>query len=164
MVALALAVSPRPAPAAPQKTPLDIEADRLDFDRKAGVARFEGSVRAKQGDFSLRCEHLVATYATGGELRTLTMDGGVALTAEGVSARSETAQFDARTGELVLLGQPELFRGQDHLTGERIRLWPETGRVLVEKARGSVLLPRLRPVLPTGAEAAPAPPNAAHAP
>ena len=130
---------------AAEKTPLEIRADRLDFDRKAGVARFEGSVEAHQADLSLRCQRLTATYDTAGELRTLVVEGGLSLTAEGLTARAERADFDQRTGEMTLTGQPELIRGADRLSGERIRFWPETGRIVIEKARGSVLLPRLRP-------------------
>jgi lipopolysaccharide transport protein LptA len=134
-----------------EPVPLDIRAERLDFDRKAGLARFEGDVVARQGDFELRCARLVATYAGGGEVETVTIDGGLTLTAEGFTARAEQATLDRRTGEMRLTGHPELVRGADRLEGERILFWPETGRVVVEKARGRVQLPKLRPpVVPHG--------------
>jgi lipopolysaccharide transport protein LptA len=136
-----------------EPVPLDIRAERLDFDRKAGLARFEGDVVARQGDFELRCARLVATYASGGEVETVTIDGGLTLTAEGFTARADQATLDRRTGEMRLMGHPQLDRGADHLEGERILFWPETGRVVVEKARGRVQLPRLRP---PGAPTAPA--------
>ena len=77
--------------------------------------------------------------------------GGLTLTAEGFTARAEQATLDRRTGEMRLTGHPELVRGADRLEGERILFWPETGRVVVEKARGRVQLPKLRPpVVPHG--------------
>lgn len=140
-----------PLAAVAEPVPLDIRAERLDFDRKAGLARFEGDVVARQGDFELRCARLVATYASGGEVETVTIDGGLTLTAEGFTARAEQATLDRRTGEMRLMGHPELVRGADRLEGDRILFWPETGRVVVEKARGRVQLPKLRPpVVPHG--------------
>lgn len=140
-----------PLVAVAEPVPLDIRAERLDFDRKAGLARFEGDVVARQGDFELRCARLVATYASGGEVETVTIDGGLTLTAEGFTARAEQATLDRRTGEMRLMGHPELVRGADRLEGDRILFWPETGRVVVEKARGRVQLPKLRPpVVPHG--------------
>lgn len=142
-----------PTPAGGEPVPLDIRAEQLDFDRKAGVARFVGDVQARQGDFELRCARLVATYAADGQIETVTIEGGLTLTADGLTARAEQATLDRRTGEMLLTGHPELARGADRLAGDRIRFWPESGRVVVEKARGRVALPRLRPILPGGAPA-----------
>ena len=49
-------------------TPIEVEAARMEFDRKAGVARFEGEVRVRQADLELRCARLTATYSKAGEV------------------------------------------------------------------------------------------------
>jgi lipopolysaccharide transport protein LptA len=131
--------------------PLEIEAARMEFDRKGGVARFEGEVRARQADLELRCARLTATYSKAGEVLTLQIEGGLTVTFDpqaGLTARAERATLDRTTGEMALSGSPEVVRGKDRLRGERIVLFTATGRVVVEGARGVVHLPRLRPELP----------------
>lgn len=94
--------------------PLDIQADRLELDQKAGVARFEGNVVARQESLELRCDRLTAHYDDAGAVK-----------------------------ELIAEGNPQVRRGDDVLTGERIRLLPQEGRLVVEKARGRLNVPRL---------------------
>ncbi|MCK6571049.1 hypothetical protein L6V77_08040 [Myxococcota bacterium] len=132
-------------------TPIEVEAARMEFDRKAGVARFEGEVRVRQADLELRCARLTATYSKAGEVRTLEIEGGLTVTLDaqaGLTARAARATLDRATGELKLSGEPEVVRGKDRLRGEHIVLFTETGRIVVEGARGVVHLPRLRPTLP----------------
>jgi lipopolysaccharide export system protein LptA len=116
--------------------PLDIQADRLDFDRVKNTATFEGNVQLKRNDLTLTCDRLTATWTPDGALTGLDLQGHLTLKSATLEARAERARLTDPQGELLLTGQPELTRGPDRLTGELIRVWPETGRVVIEKARG----------------------------
>lgn len=133
------AVNPTPD----AEAPLDIRADRLEIDQRAGLARFSGQVTARQGALELRCAALVARYRADGEIDRLDAEGGVEVQAEDWRARAERVRFDRAKGALELSGSPRLWRGDDLLQGERITVWPREQRLVVEQARGRMQVPRL---------------------
>lgn len=143
---LLIALLAPPAPAAPptpsDTAPLDIKADRLALDRKAGTATFEGAVEVRQGPLVLRCATLSATYADG-EIATLTAEGPVEVRGEDWIARAARARYARQSGRLELTGDPHIERDGDVLRGERVLIWPADERLVVEKARGRVRAPRL---------------------
>lgn len=142
-VLLLLALVAAPGVRAAEQAPLDVRADRVELDQRAGVARFEGGVVARQDAVELRCERLTARYGESGEVTAVVAEGGVRVTSERLAATAERARFDRAAGVLVLTGEPEVRRGDDRLRGETIRIWPEAGRVVVEKARGRITVPRI---------------------
>jgi len=150
-VAFTLGLAMLPGASRAENVPIEVEAARMEFDRKAGVARFEGEVRVRQADLELRCARLTANYSKAGEVRTLEIEGGLTVTLDaqaGLTARAARATLDRETGELRLAGEPEVVRGKDRLRGQSIVLFIETGRIVVEGARGVVHLPKPRPTLP----------------
>lgn len=153
LLLLALLAPPAPATKTPAAkapatkiaaptAPLDIRADRLELDRKAGTARFSGAVEVAQGRLVLRCAALSASYAEG-EVVSLVAEGGVEVRGEDWVARAERANYDREAGLLTLAGDPRIERGTDVLRGERVLLWPDDERLVVEQARGRVNAPRL---------------------
>lgn len=131
------------APPAPLDTaPLDIKADRLALDRKAGTATFRGAVEVRQGALVLRCATLSATYADG-EIATLTAEGPVEVRGDDWIARAAHARYARDTGRLELTGDPHIERDGDVLRGARVLLWPAEERLVIEQARGRVRAPRL---------------------
>lgn len=122
--------------------PVDIRADRLELDQKAGTARFEGAVQVAQGKLTLRCAALDARYADG-RVVALTATGGVTLTGEGWTAGASRAEWDRAQGRLVLTGDPRIERGGDTLRGARVVVWPDDERVVIEQARGRLTVPPL---------------------
>lgn len=133
--------------APPTAEPVDIRAARLELDRKAGTARFEGEVVVTQGPLTLRCAALDARYADG-EISALTATGGVSVAGTDWTARAERATWDRREGRLELTGEPRIERGGDVLRGARVLVWPAEERLVVEQARGTLHAPTLRPPTP----------------
>jgi lipopolysaccharide transport protein LptA len=130
---------------------LDIRADRLELDQPGGVARFEGNVVATQDEVELRCARLVARYDAKGEVGEVVAEGDVRVKSRDLAATAARASFDRAAGVLTLTGAPAVTRGPDHVRGETIRLWPDSGRVVVEQARGRLLVPRIaRDTAPPG--------------
>ncbi|MSP70975.1 MAG: hypothetical protein EXR76_02080 [Myxococcales bacterium] len=144
-----------PSLALGEVAPLDVVADTLEYDQKLGLARFVGHVVAKQGGLSFSCTSLTVRYRPDGGLDTLDALGPVTVNSEHVVATAKSATWSAASGLVTLLGSPELRRGDDLLSGERILLHPETGKVTVIRARGQVSAPRFR--LPTSASPGSAP-------
>lgn len=136
---LLLAALLAPPPAA---EPVDIRADRLELDQKAGRARFEGAVQVVQGALTLRCATLAARYADG-RIVSLTAEGTVQLTGDGWTAEARRAEWDRAAGRLVLTGDPRIRRGGDSLRGEKVLVWPDEQRVVIEQARGRITAPPL---------------------
>ncbi len=122
--------------------PLDIRAERMELRQKEGVVRFEGQVVATQEDFTLRCAKLTARYEKGAVVR-LKASGGVEVHSDKLSAKAERVSWSKAAGTLVFEGAPSVTRGGDRLSGKRIVLHPEEGRVVVEQARGTLVAPKL---------------------
>ena len=125
--------------------PLDIRADHLELDQQAGVARFDGDVEVTQDRFRLRCNQLVVRYADDGAVTQLVASGAVQLRAHPFSARAGRAEIDVRQRSIVLTGEPEIRRHNNragnrqvaHLRGDRIKLWPDEGRLTIDQVRGT---------------------------
>ena len=139
----AKAPHPKAAGATARQAPLDIKADRMELDQPRGTVVFEGAVRAAQPGFVLRCVRLRARIGEDGALSSLVAEGPLEVTVGEYVARAGRATYDPETGVLELTGEPEVLRGVDRLRGERVRVWPDAGRVVVEQARGTVSAPAL---------------------
>jgi len=129
--------------------PLDVRADRMELLQKTGLVRFEGHVEATQEQLTLRCETLVARTRKDGEVARLSAEGGVTVIADGLRATAAKAVWERGAGTLVFTGDPRVVRGEDVLSGTRIVLFPEEGRLVVTKARGRLgKVPRIADLAP----------------
>ncbi len=149
--AAAPAAVPAPVPAA-AALPMEIAADRLEVDRKAGRAVFTGAVVATRGELALRCDRLVATYDPEGALETVVAEGRVSLASGRLEATAARADYRESEATIVLEGSLRVTDGKSTLTGERARILLDEERFVVEKARGRLVF-----AAPAkGAKAAPA--------
>ena len=124
---------------APQ-VPTRVEAARLSLDRSERLARFTDDVVVRRGDVVVRGPRMDAHYDAAGQLTHLYLHGGVELRQGDRRAVAENADYDARTREVLLTGDPRLFDRGDVLVGERIAMALDSHEVRVERAHG-----RLRP-------------------
>lgn len=129
---------------APPTAPLDVRADRLEYDQKSGRVRFEGNVQAVQGTLRLTCGRLSARYRADGSLGDLTASGGVQVVQGELSAKAQTATYFQTDQRLELTGDPVVTRGQDRLSGAKIVYWAKDQRLVVSKARGRLNAPVMR--------------------
>ena len=120
--------------------PTRVEASRLALDRSERLARFTDDVVVRRGDVIVRGPRMDAHYDSSGQVTTLVLRGGVELRQGDRRAVAQNADYDARTREVVLTGEPRLFDRGDVLVGERIALALDSHEVRVERAHG-----RLRP-------------------
>jgi lipopolysaccharide transport protein LptA len=125
--------------------PTRVEAVRLSVDRSERVARFTDDVVMRRGDVVVRGPRMDARYDDSGQLTTLYLRGGVEMRQGDRRALAQNADYDARTRELILTGEPRLFDRGDVLVGERIAMTLDSHEVRVERAHG-----RLRPEVHEG--------------
>jgi lipopolysaccharide export system protein LptA len=128
----------------PPTAPLDVRADRLEYDQKSGRVQFEGNVQATQGDLRLTCGRLAARYRADGTLGDLKATGGVQVVQGELTAKARTATYFQADQRLELTGDPVVTRGSDQLRGAKITYWAKEQRLLVSQARGRLQAPVMR--------------------
>ena len=157
------AVSPPADGAAPKKqggeVPLRIAAARLEADQKDGVIIFSGQVKAIYGDSTLYADQLRVYFKTKpeatkgaakppqeksdqsplGDLGAEKIDrivakGNVRMVQEDRVATGDEAIYYKDRDEVVLLGNPQVWRAENTLKGERIIFNLTTNKVLVESS------------------------------
>ena len=120
-----------------RQDPIDIQSDRLEAFNKERKIIFIGNVQARQRDTLILADRLTTFYDEGGsEVDRLIAEGNVRITQEDKVATSDTALFDNRRQIIVLTGDPHLWQGNDELQGEKITVYLDEDRVLVDQARG----------------------------
>lgn len=117
--------------------PLTIEADRLEFDYDNNRLVYRGSVRVRQGDFQLESRTLTILFVRGegaenAELERVVAVGAVQIKQGERRASGRRAVFDQKTRQLILRGNPVLRDGRNEVQGERMTVYLDEGRSVVE--------------------------------
>ena len=120
---------------------VDIKADRVEIDQKKGRVEFSGSVRVSRGSLVISCQTLIARYRKDGTIVGLSIDGQLSVQGQDFSAQAGGGTYEHDTGRLILTGSPKIKRGPHHMIGERIVVFIDDERVVVERARGRLSVP-----------------------
>lgn len=146
-----------PEKKADQETPLHITALRLEADQDKRLITFSGDVKAQYGDSILYTEQLRVFYQPaeskpapagakaeeqksllgdlGGEkIDRIEAEGQVRFVQEDKVAAGQRAIYYRDQEKVVLLGNPQVWRGENNLKGETITLYLKDNRVVVESA------------------------------
>ena len=155
-----LADGAAPKKQGPEKeVPLRITAARLEADQKEGIVIFSGQVKAMYGDATLYSDQLRVYFKTKpeppkgaakppqekaeqsplGDLGAEKIDrivakGNVRMVQEDRVATGDEAIYYKDRDEVVLTGNPQLWRAENTLKGERIIFNLKTKKVLVESS------------------------------
>ena len=117
--------------------PLTIEADQLEFDYDNNRLVYRGSVRVHQGDFQLESRTLTILFVRGegaenAQLERVVAVGAVQIQQGERRASGRRAVFDQKTRQLILRGNPVLRDGRNEVQGERMTVFLDEGRSVVE--------------------------------
>jgi lipopolysaccharide export system protein LptA len=119
--------------------PVAIESDDLEIFDKKHVAYWIGHVKAKSGTTDISCNRLTAHYAKSQsqekEITTIECVGNAEVQDGDKWARGERADFDNRTGVLVVTGSPEAKQGTTHVRGTKVIFYRAKDNIKVENAR-----------------------------
>ena len=142
----ALALLPAAAPVDARESdlsePVDVSADRSEFDERAGTQVLEGNVDIRQGTLRIRADRIEIRLEDG---RLSAIDGAGSPirfeqeddAGEPMRGEARSIRYDAVAGNLVLEGGATLSRPKQRLASERITFDARTQRVTAEGGPGA---------------------------
>jgi lipopolysaccharide export system protein LptA len=137
------------------KEPIVVTSDRLEYDYKSNVVVYRGGVLATQGQLKITSDTLTVTFADGSG-GTAAPQGGLALGAGSARLREIVAEgsvriedgtrlatggravFDQTNRTLVLSENPMLRDGPNEVGGDRVIVYLDEDRSVVEGGRKRV--------------------------
>ena len=123
--------------------PIVIKSQRLEMNNMLKVVTFTGDVKANYDNFIIDCDKMIAYYVDMPsqqvkEKKTLNIDKIIAMgnviinRAEGGVATADEATYDQEFERLILTGNPTVKQGNDVVKGERITIFLNEDRSVVE--------------------------------
>lgn len=105
-----------------------VTSQRMDFDYKRMVAVFTGDVVVVDPEVRISTDKMTMAFDEKKEVKLVTCAGNVKIFYQDKTAKASRAVYQARKGEIELLGDAELSRGVDTVKGDRIvfNLYDET--------------------------------------
>lgn len=128
-----------------QRGPVTISADRLEFDYRTGVLTYRGRVTVAQADVTMQSNVLRVTIDPDApdQLREIIAEGAVRIAKGDRLATGGRAVFDQATRTVVLSDQAKLRDGPNEVAGERVVVYLDEERSVVESGEND----RVRAVL-----------------
>lgn len=120
-------------------SPIDVTADRLEFDYNKGVLRYTGNVRIEHAGAIIRAQQIEISFETEGKraLQKITARGGVEVLRGKETAHGEVAEYDPKAATIVLSQNARLGSGPNSLSGERVVVYLQEGRATVQGGASS---------------------------
>jgi lipopolysaccharide export system protein LptA len=144
------------------REPIHIAANQLDFDYQSNRVTYKGSVRATQGELVIDSDTLTVTFDRAeddkqAQLREVIAQGNVVITQGTRTATGGTAVFSQTKRQVILLQDPVLRDGPNEVSGDRIIVYLDEGRSVVESSPKKRVSAVLFPGSTEGGIVAPAP-------
>ncbi len=126
--------------------PVVIESKTMEMNNELKIVTFKGDVNAKKENFVIDCDKMLVYYAgssgnqgTADESKTkidkIVATGNVVITrAKGGTATAEKATYYQKDEKIVLTGNPIMKQGGDLVKADRITIFLEDDRSVVESA------------------------------
>jgi lipopolysaccharide export system protein LptA len=135
-----------------RREPITVTSDTLEYDYKKNVVVYRGEVQAIQGQVKVRSDRLTVTLEGSGEekesggmpgkgglrLRAIVAEGSVRIDNGTRWATGGRATFDQQQRTLVLTEDPKLHDGSNEVAGERVVVYLDEDRSVVEGGRRRV--------------------------
>ena len=129
--------------ATPKDAPVHIISDRLEAYQQQQRVIFIGNVVAKQGELTIRGDRMTIFYleeknpqpneeGLAGKVDRIEVDGGVHISQKEIVATGEHVVYFSEENKIVLTGKPRVERGKDSIQGEKITLFLDTDKSVVE--------------------------------
>jgi lipopolysaccharide export system protein LptA len=114
-------------------SPIDITADRLEFDYGKGLLKYEGNVRVDHAGAKIKAQKLEVSFEPEGKrsLRKITARGDVEVTRGDESAQGEVAEYDPAAATIVLSQNAKLGSGANSVAGEKVMVYLNDKRAVV---------------------------------
>ncbi len=129
-----------PAARLASASPIRIEADRMESNQQQNQVLFHGNVEARQDDMAIQADSMTVTYGgdastagpAGQKVDRIVAQGNVKIVRSDWVATSNEMEFFAADRRVVLSGEAKAWQGKNMVTGNRIELYLDEGRSVVE--------------------------------
>ena len=128
-----------------------IKANQLEVDDKANTVTFIGLVNAVQGKTILTCDKMVIYYTKkseapttdtanqgGREITKIHVIGHVKVVQEDKTATGRQGLYELAAKRIELWGDPKIIQGGNTLTGQKVIVYMEESRAVVQGGRNQV--------------------------
>jgi len=128
--------------------PMEITSDRMEAFNEKKVVVFSGNAMARQGNNVLKADKLLLYYKADksgkkdkigtietektGDLEKIEAKGNVSLTQEGRIATGDDAVYFRDSNKVILTGNPVLKEGKNSIRGDRVTVFLNENRGVVE--------------------------------
>jgi lipopolysaccharide export system protein LptA len=114
--------------------PVDVTAERIEVQDRADRAIFAGNVHVTQAELTLDTPRLTVAYSGGAnvQIRRLDAAGGVVVKSPSETARGDFGIYDLDRKLITLIGNVQLNRQNDRVSGARLVIDLESGRAVVD--------------------------------
>lgn len=119
-----------------------ITSDKLTFDYAQRFALFDGNVVVVDPQMKLYADKMTVVFSASNRISEIKAEGKVYIVQDDKRARSEVAQYNVDQGIIVMTGKPQVTRGEDILTGDKITFWRNENKMLVEPRARLVINPQ----------------------
>ena len=130
--------------------PIQIEADRMESSREKNIVVFSGHVRANQNDLIINADVMTVLYSGPGvqpnskadapteglsqQIDKITAKGNVEIVQGDWVATGNIMDFNADERIVILSGNAKAWQDQNMVSGEKIILYLNEGRSVVERS------------------------------
>ncbi|HEY2773934.1 MAG TPA: LptA/OstA family protein [Candidatus Binatia bacterium] len=114
-------------------SPVDISADRMEYNYGQGLLHYEGNVVVDHAGARIKSRSLDVTFEPGGQkrLKKITARGSVELTRGDESAHGEVAEYEPTTATVTLTQNARLGSGPNSVAGEKVVVYLNEKRAVV---------------------------------
>jgi lipopolysaccharide export system protein LptA len=130
--AMCAAAARAQGPAADDDNLTVITSDRLTFDYQKQFALFEKNVVVVDPEMRLYADRMTVRFGADNKAQEIKAEGRVHIIQADKESRSELAIYNLIQGVIILTGKPQVIRGKDILTGDKITFWRDQNRMIVE--------------------------------
>lgn len=122
--------TPQPSPTSTQlrdtikDSPTTIDADTLVLNMQSRQFEYSGNVKVHHGDMKLSSEKLQGSYSADNQIETLLAVKDVVIEKpDGTCAKSQKAEYDAKSETVMLTDNPEITQGESILSADKIKVY-----------------------------------------
>jgi lipopolysaccharide export system protein LptA len=129
------------------REPVHIEADRMESDQKTESVLFVGNVEAHQADLAIKADRMTVFYqraaadnpaANKAEEATRAIDrlsasGNIEIVKLQWTATGDQLEYISRERKIILTGNTKVWQDNNLVTGDRIVLFLDEGKSVVER-------------------------------
>jgi lipopolysaccharide transport protein LptA len=112
-----------------------ITASQMLFDYHRSIASFQGNVVVMDPEFRLKSDNLHVIFEGTNAVRSVTATGNVRVWQADKVATCRKAIYIAKKGEITLIGDAKLQRGNDAVSGDEITFWVNENRMICRPGR-----------------------------